>query len=260
VCELSERIEISRVEADRMERTTDEVVATGLMTVSLNGFEVASLLCTPSALEELAVGFLASEQLVSRSGNVEVMIIRGRTFVADVTTDEKVPQWMSRTKTLTSGCGRGASFMRMVEEPRRLPDENAFRIPVSLPRALMDRMKDGAVLFKRTGGVHVAALARDGELLYVYEDIGRHNAVDKVLGKAFRERLPLENTVLLSSGRLSVEIVGKAVTHGVPVLVSRAAPTTMAVAVARKANLTLVGFVRGNRMNIYSGEQRFVEG
>ena len=110
--------------------------------------------------------------------------------------------------------------------------------------------------YKSTGGVHSAALADERHMLVFTEDIGRHNAVDKVIGYALLENIPLQGKIMLASGRLSSEIVSKCARSGIPAVVSRAAPTSLAVKIADAADITLIGFVRGNRMNIYTGRQR----
>ena len=110
--------------------------------------------------------------------------------------------------------------------------------------------------YKSTGGVHSAALADNSHILVFTEDIGRHNAVDKVIGYALLENIPFPGKIMLASGRLSSDIVSKCARCGIPVIVSRAAPTSLAVEIADASGLTLVGFVRGDRMNIYTGTQR----
>ncbi|MCK5427578.1 MAG: formate dehydrogenase accessory sulfurtransferase FdhD, partial [Thermodesulfovibrionia bacterium] len=114
-------------------------------------------------------------------------------------------------------------------------------------------------LFRSTGGVHSAALCDAHEMLVFAEDIGRHNAVDKVIGYAFLENIPMQNKILLLSGRLSSEIINKAVRAKVPLLISRAAPTDIAVETAKKYNLTLIGFLRGQKLNVYSNPQRLIK-
>jgi FdhD protein len=122
----------------------------------------------------------------------------------------------------------------------------------------MRELGEQAVLFSETGGAHIAALFDGDALTYVMEDVGRHNALDKVIGAAFLDEVSVTCSGLASSGRLSADAVSKALAFRVPLLVSRSAPTSMAVELARRAGLTLVGFVRGGRMNVYAGEERIV--
>jgi FdhD protein len=158
-----------------------------------------------------------------------------------------------RGKTVTSGCAGGISFARPL--PReKLSDDTVF--DVARVRDLYRDFQKKSEGYKSTGGVHSAALADERHMLVFTEDIGRHNAVDKVIGYALLENIPLQGKIMLASGRLSSEIVSKCARCGIPAVVSRAAPTSLAVKIADAADITLIGFVRGNRMNIYTGRQR----
>jgi FdhD protein len=136
--------------------------------------------------------------------------------------------------------------------------DDPVRVPTALLTALPDRLRAAQHGFERTGGLHAAGLFdADGELLVVREDVGRHNAVDKVVGWALRERrLPLRGCVLLVSGRASFELTQKAWMAGIPVLAAVSAPSTLAVDLAAEAGMTLVAFLRGTTMNVYAGPER----
>jgi FdhD protein len=155
-------------------------------------------------------------------------------------------------------CGKASIDSVRVRTAARLNSE--LHVDARLLCSLPDRLRTEQAIFGRTGGLHAAALfTPTGELLSVREDVGRHNAVDKVVGWAlFHNRLPLADCILLVSGRGGFEIVQKAIVAGVPVLASVSAPSDLAVQLARELNLTLVGFLRGERFNVYAGAQRIL--
>jgi FdhD protein len=164
---------------------------------------------------------------------------------------------------MTSACGVCGSASIDAVQRRSAFDvaEDPVRVDAALLASLPDRLRSAQRVFERTGGLHAAGLfTADGDLLAVAEDVGRHNAVDKVLGRAARERLaggwPLRGTVLQVSGRASFELAQKAWAAGVPVLSAVSAPSSLAVELARRAGMTLAGFVREPRLNVYAGEQR----
>jgi len=253
-----EKVLATRIEKDGRRPVEESVVRTGVLTIYVNGSELVSLVCTPTHLKSLVAGFLVSEGfLTARDELGEVTIVRGKTYVADVITSSPVQRELSRRgMVVTSGCGGGGTVARVLEELGKQEPlaECTFRA-ADIARYMRD-LRRRAALFSETGGAHTAGLFNKDELTYVMEDVGRHNALDKVIGAAFLDGVDVVNAGLASSGRLSVDAVSKALVCRVPLLVSRSAPTSMAVELARRAGLTLVGFVRGSRMNVYSGEER----
>lgn len=159
-----------------------------------------------------------------------------------------------REKTLTTGCGKGEIYLEVLQfcrynDAEMIVGAEDLLSPVS-------RFDKGSRLFQETGGVHSGAICSTEEILLFHEDIGRYNAVDKLVGQALAKRLNLADKLLLTSGRLSSEILLKAAKQSIPIIVSRRAPTALAIELAERLNVTLVGFARGNRMNIYSGAGR----
>jgi len=254
----TQKVQATRIDKAQRRTVDESVVRTAILTIYVNGSEIVSLVCTPTDLEPLVAGFLVSEGfLTSRDELESITFVKGKTCVADVTTSSSVRT--SGTRMLvTSGCGAGATFARFLEqvgEGEPLPDAT-FRASDIVER--MRELGRSAPVFRETGGAHTAALIAQDKLTYVMEDVGRHNALDKVIGAAFLDDVEVAGLGLASSGRLSADAVCKALARRIPLLVSRAAPTSMAVEAARRAGLTLVGFARGNRMNVYSGEERII--
>jgi FdhD protein len=202
------------------------------------------------------VGFLRSEGIPAVSAHPTADLAAN---VIDVDVDGHVDfERLSRnfyTSSSCGVCGKGALEAVAVEAPRV---ERDLVVPAELIAELPERLRDAQPTFAATGGLHATGLfASDGELLVVREDVGRHNAMDKVVGWAFGEGLlPLSDKVLCVSGRLSFELVQKAAVAGCPVVVAVGAPSTLAVDLARDRGVTLCGFVRGGRMNVYSEPQR----
>jgi FdhD protein len=223
---------------------------------------------TPGHDVELAVGFLFGEGIVERADQVsEVRHCPGageqRFNVVEVRLDPEAvvdERLLLRSFFLSSSCGVcGKASLEAVERRGCVPlPRDGFRVPPGYVSLLPERLGETQELFARTGGLHAAGLLDgDGTLLVAREDVGRHNAVDKVVGeRLLAGQLPLARTVLVVSGRASFEIVQKTVAAGVPVLVAVGAPSSLAVDLARRFGLTLVGFARGDAFNVYSGEDR----
>jgi len=226
---------------------------------------------TPGSDMELAAGFLVGEGVVSEREHVRAQRYCAGTGpdglntynVLDVDLDPSVPPpdaSLERSVYTSSSCGVcGKASLEAVRTAARWSvAEDPVRISPTLLSALPDRLRDAQKVFDRTGGLHAAGLfTAGGELLCLREDVGRHNAVDKVVGWALLQgRLPLRGTVLMVSGRASFELVQKAWTAGIPVLAAVSAPSSLAVDLAEEAGLTLVGFLRGTSMNVYSRSDR----
>jgi FdhD protein len=249
--EPHKKIKILRIKEDSAEELDDFVAIEKRVRISVNGRHVISLYCSPFMVREFVAGFIYNEGLISGGWCAErISIEYGDEINADVPAEGTVAEG---EKTVTSGCAGGISFARPLPQ-EKLSDDTVFNI--SHIKELYREFQKKSEGYKSTGGVHSAAMADDRHMLVFTEDIGRHNAVDKVIGYALLEHISFQGKIMLASGRLSSEIVSKCVRCGIPVVVSRAAPTSLAVEIADSAGLTLVGFVRGERMNIYSGMQR----
>ncbi len=243
------KVEVLRLPAGRTE--PDEVAAEEPLEIRVNGTPVAVTMRTPGHDEELALGFLRSEGIAAlRAG--PPADLAANTIEVEVPGFD--PESLRRSFYTTSSCGvcgKGALEAVAVEAPRVDSD---LRLPAALVAALPDRVREGQPAFAATGGIHATGLLDEaGALLCVREDVGRHNAMDKVIGWAHGEGLvPLGRHVLCVSGRLSFELVQKAAVAGSPVLVAVGAPSSLAIELAEDRGVTLCGWVRDGRVTIYT--------
>jgi FdhD protein len=242
-------VEVVRLPGGRTE--SDAVAVEEPLEIRINGEPVAVTMRTPGHDEELALGFCLSEGLAPRDAALPRDLSAN---AAEVTASEFAPADVRRnffTSSSCGVCGKGALDAVAVEAPRV---ESELRVPASVISELPERLREAQAAFSVTGGLHATGLfAAEGELLCVREDVGRHNAMDKVVGWAFREgQLPLANALLCVSGRLSFELVQKAAVAGCPLLVAVGAPSSLAVELAADRGVTLCGFVRDGKVNVYS--------
>ncbi|MFG3344473.1 formate dehydrogenase accessory sulfurtransferase FdhD [Streptomyces sp. NPDC048018] len=269
---VTERRRVLRIRGGAVNERPDTLVAEEPLEIRLNGRPIAITMRTPGDDFALAAGFLVSEGVLAAASDVRNIVYcagakddGSNTYnVVDVqlAPGVVVPDiTLERNVYTTSSCGLcGKASLDAVRTTARFPiaDTPPVRLTPALLAALPDRLRAAQRVFDRTGGLHAAALfSEDGELLDVREDVGRHNAVDKLVGRALREGLlPLRRAVLLVSGRASFELAQKAVMVGLPVLAAVSAPSSLAVDLAAESGLTLVGFLRGQDMNVYAGEHR----
>ena len=226
---------------------------------------VAVTMRTPGSDFELAVGFLITEGVIDSAAAVRSVrycdVPRAEQQYNVVTVDLDRPVDLSaasRTFYTTSSCGVCGKASLDAIEVRCAPVSDGPQVAAEVIRALPGRLRDAQRLFDRTGGLHAAGLfTADGELVVLREDVGRHNALDKVVGeRALADALPLAGHVLMVSGRVSFEIVQKAAVAGIPIVCAVSAPSSLAVDAGRRFGMTIVGFVRDDRFNVYSGTER----
>lgn len=230
------------------------------VTVHMNDIEVATVQASPGDLEELAAGFLLAEGLLSdRDALIGVEADRRRGLVY-VTTDEQVPDDMVfRTRYVTSGCGKGVTFTSLGHAKGLEPVVSEATVTAGEVYDMVGQLARGAERYRDTGGVHACGLAKDGRVTIVREDVGRHNALDKLLGRAWLDRVPTNEAVLVTTGRVSYEMAVKAAKARVPIVVSRTAVTDLAAEIAAELGITLVGYARGGRLTVYTHPRRVLE-
>jgi FdhD protein len=222
----------------------------------VNGRELVTLLCTPSDLEDLAVGFAYSEGVIDGFDDIEVMSVSAGLTCVDLWLSDRDFEPPSR-RIITSGCGGGVTFddtgtMLARHEPVGLGVTVA---PSRISRLMRDVLRS-ADLYNDVRGVHTSALSDGESLLLVAQDVGRHNTIDRLAGRALREDVPTAGAILLTSGRISSEMLAKAVRMRVPVVISRTSPTSLSVELATAWNITLVGYARGTNFRVYSAPER----
>jgi FdhD protein len=249
------KIKLLRIDSGRTERADDVVVVEDTLTIRIDGVELVSLLYTPPMVRELTVGYLLSEGYIAGMDDVASVMVEGG--IADVMLVQPVTSMSGgKVRVLTSGCGGGITFTypKGIKDIKPLAQKGSFKVEEIIEACA--EFRNGSVLFEATGGVHSAALYKDGRQAAFAEDIGRHNAVDKVFGICLTNGVNTAGAMLLTTGRVSSEILIKCLKRGVSLVVSRGAPTSLAVELASRFNVTLVGFARGRRMNVYTHDER----
>ncbi|MFF7403244.1 formate dehydrogenase accessory sulfurtransferase FdhD [Streptomyces murinus] len=271
---VTERRKVLRIRDGAVTTRPDTLVAEEPLEIRLNGKPLAITMRTPGDDFALAAGFLVSEGVLAAASDLQNIVYcagaiadGSNTYnVVDVRTAPGVslPDFtLERNVYTSSSCGLcGKASLDAVRTTTRWPiaDSPRLRVTPAFLAELPERLREAQRVFDRTGGLHAAALfTEDGELLDIKEDVGRHNAVDKLVGRALQNgELPLSRTVLLVSGRASFELAQKAVMAGIPMLAAVSAPSSLAVDLATETGLTLVGFLRGSSMNVYAGDDRIV--
>jgi formate dehydrogenase accessory protein FdhD len=231
------------------------------ITIYMNDVEVATTQASPSDLEELAVGFLLAEGLLSDRAALKSVDADSKRGLVYVETEESVPdELVYKTRYITSGCGKGVTFSSVghARDLEHVPP--GLHVDADTLHHMMREMSARADAYRDTGGMHACALGRGGEVLLVREDVGRHNAVDKLLGRAWLDRIATADAVVLTTGRISYEMAVKAAKARVPIVASRSAVTDLAAEIGEELGITLAGYCRGGGIVVYTHADRVVSG
>ncbi|MFH1469851.1 MAG: formate dehydrogenase accessory sulfurtransferase FdhD [Pseudomonadota bacterium] len=230
-------------------------------TMRANGVELATLMCSPMDLQALCCGFLMTSGVIAGPTEILSLACDDRRWEANARVLNDPDPGLLQRRLHTSGCGRGVVYASVLEASAHLPLESDLRLPASRVSALAQWLLRASPLHRATRGVHTAALSAAGLLpIRTFDDVGRHNAVDKAIGAAALAGVTLAGGALLCSGRGSAEVVHKARYCGIPILITSGSPTHQAVLRARAAGLTLVGNARGRRFVVYSRPERITLG
>lgn len=222
------------------------------LSIYINGDELVSILCTPTKLNCLALGFLYSEDIIRNMSDVAGMRICEDEPIADIKlskTDFTPPT----RRTLTSGCGGGVKFDSQVSKV-----ESDMVVSPEEILALLKQLYHQQSLYQQSGGIHCSALCDHKQLLVVTEDIGRHNTLDKIMGECLLRKLSSQDKILITTGRISSEMLLKSARMQVPIIVSRTSPTERAISLGRELGITVVGYARNSRLSVFTGVERLL--
>ncbi|GAB4387772.1 MAG: formate dehydrogenase accessory sulfurtransferase FdhD [Thermodesulfovibrionales bacterium] len=249
--EGSVKRKLLRAQAGAFEEMEDDLAVERRLKVSVNGTPALSLYCSPVMIRELLVGLFMTEGIVKGAMCFETMSIQyGDEIEVDISAEGEVSL---EGAAITSGCAGGLSLQRQRSRAALADD---FSMEAGALREVFRAFQARSGLYRLTGCVHSAAISDGADILCFAEDIGRHNAVDKVIGYCLLEDIGFRGKVVLTSGRLTSEVIWKCSRWGIPLVVSRAAPTDLALSIAEECGVGVVGFVRGDRMSVYTHPRR----
>lgn len=241
------------ITAQGVEPTVGGVVEESRLTIFVNGQELATLMCSPTDQEALAVGFLYTEGVIRSLDDLRLVRLNAVGTAVDIflRRDAFEPP---RRVILTSGCGRGVTFQRHLEACP--PLNTHFAVDPEVVFARMRDLKGAARLYNAVRGVHTSVLATPDEVLLMAEDVGRHNTMDKLAGKALLRGLDPSGCLVLTSGRISSEMLNKARQMNIPLIASHTSPTSLAVQLAQAWNMCVIGYVRQGSLRVYTHPER----
>ncbi|NTW36444.1 MAG: formate dehydrogenase accessory sulfurtransferase FdhD [Syntrophobacteraceae bacterium] len=230
------------------------------VTLYLNGNELVTLLCAGHHLDELAAGFLHAEGFLKELADLVKLDVdeEGGKVEVIIGTDPSLTNRMWQKRTITSGCGKGSLFYFSIDALMSRPVESSLKISVKQVLERVEDLNRMSETYRRTHGVHNSILASPEEVVLFRDDIGRHNAVYMIVGHCFLHDVSLTDKLLITTGRLTSEILIKVAKVGIPVLVSRNTATTLAIELARSLGITLIGYARASKFVAYAGQDRIV--
>lgn len=244
-------------DGDWVERA-DEIADEYPLTIQIDGEEFATMVCTPTDLDDLVLGFLASEGVIRFADDVESMTVdreRGFAYIA-LKHKRPIDPTLFSKRFIGSCCGKSRQFYLQSDAQTARTVMSRLKISADQCFRLMRQLQQSSDAFQRTGGVHNAAICTTDRLLAARTDIGRHNALDKLFGYCLRERIRTSETIIAFSGRISSEVLLKTAKIGAGILLSKSAPTRLGLELAEELGITVVGFIRGGRLNVYTHRER----
>ncbi|MEW9668589.1 formate dehydrogenase accessory sulfurtransferase FdhD [Ammoniphilus sp. 3BR4] len=252
---------IIRFYNENLHEIEDEIAVEFPMTIVVDGEELATMVCTPSQLEDLVIGFLASEGLIRFTEEILSLSIDEKRGFAHVELKNKktISKDFYSKRFIGSCCGKSRQFY--LHNDARTAKTVMTQTPITVQQCfnLMKQMQERSIDFQATGGVHNAALCTPEEMIIERSDIGRHNALDKIYGYCLQHRISPKDKVIAFSGRISSEVLLKVAKIGAGIMLSKSAPTTLALELAHDLGITTVGFIRNSALNIYTHPHRIVE-
>jgi FdhD protein len=249
-----------RITKNRCRHARVAVVREIPLTIFLNDREIITLLCTGAHIESLAVGFLKSEGMLQHLSNLQKVEkgTDGQTVRVYTNEPTEMAEKLFGKRTLTSGCGKGTIFYNVLDSLQSQPVKNQVSIRVDQVRKLMTELHKRSELYRLSRGVHNCGLATIKKFLLFRADIGRHNAVDMIMGECFLQEMDTSDKILITTGRITSEILIKAAKMKIPMLISRSAATSLSLDLAHKLNMTVIGYVRGGSILAYTGGENLI--
>ncbi|MFD0695249.1 formate dehydrogenase accessory sulfurtransferase FdhD [Paenibacillus sp. GCM10027628] len=255
--------EIIRFYHGNIERLQDKIVTEYPVTIKINGEEFATMVSSPEYIEDMAVGFLASEGVIQRYDDIDDIWFEAKAGFVHIKT-KKMNEFYQRfhsKRYITSCCGKSRQGFYFINDAKMAKVMSEIQVTLSFEDCfrLMGLMQSSAEIFQDTGGVHNAALCDKHGILLSRMDIGRHNALDKIYGYCLKHNISLKGKIIVFSGRISSEILLKVAKIGCEVVLSKSAPTELALQLADELGITTVGFIRNHSLNVYTHPAR-IEG
>ena len=253
--------EIIRFKNGQFEEIEDTVAEEFPLTIYVNDVEFATMVCSPDHLEELVLGFLASEGAVRKYNDIDSIRLDDHGGFCHVKLNREIPtdHFNYSKRVLGSCCGKSRQFYFQNDADTAKVSLSKTTLTPAQCITLMKDMQATSTIFKQTGGIHNASIGSPAEMIVHRGDIGRHNALDKLYGHCIRHRIPVRDKVLVFSGRISSEVLTKAAKIGVGIVLSKSAPTNLAIKLAEDLNITAAGFIRGDSFNVYTHPWRITE-
>ncbi|MBU3188078.1 formate dehydrogenase accessory sulfurtransferase FdhD [Clostridium bowmanii] len=251
------KMNIRRINNEKQEDTCDLIIEEVPLELFVNYDFYAALMCTAVEVRELAIGFLFCEGILSSINSIKSIEEKYENRICIVLAHEVIMD-STNVSAITSGCGNGSVHIKSLEEGSIKSIEHNCKFAIVDILKLMNEFNSKSELFRQTGGVHSCCICNDNSLLLFSEDMGRHNALDKVIGKALMVNMGLADKLVMTTGRISSDIIIKVAKAGIQLIASHSAPTSLAINIAKAANITIIGFARGSRMNIYCNEDRII--
>ncbi len=254
-------VSILRYTQDRFVELEDAVVTEVSLSIVLNGVKIAEILCSPFDIRELITGFLFSEKRIDRKEDIGTMDLDTEKWTVSVETGTKTFTGVMprHVRLITPGDLSSGNPEATTLAPGHSTGKSKISISAADVHAIGKQVHSRSKIFKKTGGAHSAAVWNGKEMMFFREDIGRHNALDKIIGRCLLDHIDTHDKTIVTSGRISSAVLGKIVHAGFPVLVSRSAPTDRAVQLSDKYGITMIGFARRSDFNIYSNAWRVRE-
>lgn len=252
---LIESFRVTKIREDKVEITEDMIIKEIPFTININGRDMVTLVSSPNDLEDLTGGFLFTSGMITMESDINISIDynEGKAYLILEENNKNI-----LFNRLYTGKEEGILYYKLYDMNRKKISSDLSVTYVQIIEFMKDfQLRDR--MFAQTGGAHSAAIgSKEKGILFFREDIGRHNAIDKAIGAAWAKKIHMKDTFIITSGRVSSELVLKCEISGIPLIISKSAPTSQAVDLARNAGIILVGLVRGNNMNIYSEYDRII--